>query len=172
MFKFIRNLVLVGTVGLLAASNAFAGASPQTTTFLVSTTVIKSCIVTATPLAFGNYDQIAAAATTGTSTISLQCTNGAAAVMALNGGINGNESQRKMKDSVSGNQLNYQLYTTAANTNVWGDTTSGTVTQTYNSTNPATVQPFTVYGTIPAQQNVAISASNTYQDTITVTVTF
>ena len=60
----------------------------------------------------------------------------------------------------------------AANTAVWGDGTLSTSTQTYNSTSGATVQPFTVYGTIPAQQNVAVSASNTYQDTITVTVTF
>lgn len=172
MSKDIRNHVLAGVGGLLLASNAFAGPSPQTTTFLVSATVIKSCVVTATPLAFGNYDQIVATTTTGTSTVSLQCTNGAAAVMALNGGVNGNLAQRKMKDSVSGNNLNYQLYTTAANTTVWGDGTGVTQTQTYNSTNPATIQPFTVYGTIPAQQNVAISASNTYQDTITVTVTF
>jgi spore coat protein U-like protein len=172
MFKRVLTHVLAGAGGLLLASNAFAGPTPQTTTFLVSATVIKSCVVTATALAFGNYDQIVATATTGTSTVSLQCTNGAAAVMALNGGVNGTLAQRKMKDSVSANDLNYQLYTSAANTSVWGDGTGGTSTQTYNSINSATVQPFTVYGTIPAQQNVAVSASNTYQDTITVTVTF
>lgn len=172
MLKRIRNHVLAGAGGVLLASNAFAGATPQTTTFLVSATVIKSCVVAATALAFGNYDQIVATTTTGTSTVSLQCTNGAAAVIALNGGVNGTLAQRKMKDSVSGNDLNYQLYTTAANTSVWGDGTGVTSTQTYNSISSATVQPFTVYGTIPAQQNVAVSASNTYQDTITVTVTF
>jgi spore coat protein U-like protein len=172
MFKRTRNYVLAGAGSVLLASNAFAGGTPQTTTFLVSATVIKSCVVTATALAFGNYDQIAVAATTGTSTVSLQCTNGAAAVIALNGGVNGTLAQRKMKDSVSADTLNYQLYTTAANTAVWGDGTLSTSTQTYNSTSGATVQPFTVYGTIPAQQNVAVSASNTYQDTITVTVTF
>jgi spore coat protein U-like protein len=172
MFKRVLTHVLAGAGGLLLASNAFAGPTPQTTTFLVSATVIKSCVVTATALAFGNYDQIVATTTTGTSTVSLQCTNGAVAVMHLNGGVNGTLAQRKMTDSVSGNSLNYQLYTSAANTSVWGDGTGGTSTQTYNSINSATVQPFTVYGTIPAQQNVAVSASNTYQDTITVTVTF
>jgi spore coat protein U-like protein len=172
MLKFFRNLVLTGTAGLLMASNAFAGASPQTTTFQVSATVGKSCIVTATALAFGTYDQLAAGAATGTSTVNLQCTNGAVATMALNGGVYGTTAQRKMKDSVSANLLNYQLYTTGGNTAVWGDTTNGSVTQTYTSASSATVQPFTVYGTIPALQNVATSASNTYTDAITVTVTF
>jgi spore coat protein U-like protein len=172
MFERVRNHVLAGTGVLLLASNAFAGPSPQTTTFVVSATVIKACVVTATALAFGNYDQIVATTTTGTSTVSLQCTNGASATIALNGGVNGTLVQRKMKDSVSTNTLNYQLYTNSGNTTVWGDGTGVTSTQTYNSVDSATNQPFTVYGTIPAQQNVAVSASNTYQDTITVTVTF
>jgi spore coat protein U-like protein len=172
MFKRVRTHVLAGAGGLLLASNAFAGGTPQTTTFLVSATVIKSCVVTATALAFGNYDQIVATATTGTSTVSLQCTNGAVAVIALNGGANGTLAQRKMKDSVSTNTLNYQLYTDVGETHVWGDGTGVTLTQTYTSGNSATVQPFTVFGAIPAQQNVAVSASNTYQDTIGVTVTF
>lgn len=172
MFKRVRAHVLAGAGGLLLASNAFAGPTPQTTTFLVSATVIKSCVVTATALAFGNYDQIVATTTTGTSTVDLQCTNGATAVIALNGGVNGNLVQRKMKDSVSANTLNYQLYTTLGNGTIWGDGSGVTATQSYSSSNSTTVQPFTVYGTIPAQQNVAVSASNTYQDTITVTVTF
>jgi len=172
VLKFFRNVALTGTAGLLMASNAFAGASPQTTTFLVSATVGKSCLVTATALAFGTYDQLAAGAATGTSTVSLQCTNGAAAVIALNGGVNGTLAQRKMKDSVSLNLLNYQLYTTGGNATVWGDGTGVTATQTYNSVNSTLTTPFTVYGTIPALQNVATSASNTYQDTISVTVTF
>ena len=172
MLKFVRNFVLTAAACLLTASNAFAGASPQTTTFLVSATVGKSCIVTSTALAFGTYDQLAAGAATGTSTVSLQCTNGAAAVIALNGGVNGTLAQRKMKDSVSLNLLNYQLYTTGGNATVWGDGTGVTATQTYNSVNSTLTTPFTVYGTIPAAQNVAVSTSNTYQDTITVTVTF
>jgi spore coat protein U-like protein len=172
MLKFIRNLILTSIAGLLTASNAFAGATPQTTTFLVSATVGKSCLVTATALAFGTYDQLAATNTTGTSTVNLQCTNGTVATMALSGGVYGTLAQRKMKDSVSANLLNYQLYTTTGNTAVWGDGTGTTVTQAYTSASPVTVQPFTVNGTIPLGQNVLSSTSNTYQDTITVTVTF
>jgi spore coat protein U-like protein len=168
----VRALVLAGTVGLLTAGTAFAGATPQTTTFLVSASVGKSCLVTATALAFGNYDQLAGANTTGTSTVNLQCTNGTVATMALNGGVNGTLAQRKMKDTVSLNLLNYQLYTTVGNATVWGDGTGTTVTQAYTSANAATVQPFTAFGTIPVGQNVLSSTSNTYQDTITVTVTF
>ncbi|MGH8283888.1 MAG: Csu type fimbrial protein [Gammaproteobacteria bacterium] len=172
MLKLIRALTLTGAAGLLVAGNAFAGASPQSTTFLVSAQVISSCNVTATPLAFGSYDQLSGTAKLGTSTVSVQCTSGTVATIALNGGVNGTLAQRKMKDSVSGDILNYQLYTTLSNTAVWGDGTGSTVTQSYPSTNSATVQPFTVYGTIPSGQNVATSTSNTYQDTITVTVSF
>ncbi|MGA9853154.1 MAG: spore coat U domain-containing protein [Gammaproteobacteria bacterium] len=172
MLKFVRTLALTGAAGLLVAGNAFAGASPQTTTFLVSAQVIKSCNVTATALAFGSYDPLLGTNTTGTSTVNVQCTKTTVATIALNGGVNGTLAQRSMKDSVSSNTLNYQLYTTSGNTSVWGDGTGSTVTQSYTSTSNATVQPFTVYGTIPSGQNVTPSTSNTYQDTITVTVTF
>lgn len=170
MSKFFRNLALTGATGLVMAGSAVAGPTPQTTTFLVSANVIKSCIVSATALAFGNYDQLAAAATTGTSTVNIQCTNGTVATMALNGGVNGTLAQRKMKDPTV-NLLNYQLYTTAGNTVVWGDGTGVTQTQSYTSAANGTVTPFTVYGTIPALQAVPPNAT-AYQDTITVTVTF
>jgi len=173
MSRLLRNLALTGATGFAMAGSVSAGPTPQTTTFLVSAQVIKSCIVAATALAFGAYDQLAVANTTGTSTVNIRCTNGAVATMALNGGVNGSlATTRKMKDSVSGGILNYNLYTTAGNTTVWGDGTSGSATQTYTSANSATTQPFTVYGTIAAAQTAAISAAATYQDTITVTVTF
>ena len=173
MGRIFRNLALTGATGFAMAGSAIAGPTPQSTTFLVSAQAIKSCIVSATALAFGAYDQLAGAATTGTSTVNIQCTNGTVATMAWNGGVNGTlATTRKMKDTVSASLLNYNLYTTAANTSVWGDTTSSTVTQTYTSANNATVQPFTVYGTIPAGQAATTSAGATYQDTITVTVTF
>lgn len=174
MFKHLRTLSITGVAGLLAMSSAFAGPSPQTTTFLVSANVIKSCNISATALAFGTYDPLAATNTTGTSTVNVQCTKTTVATIALNGGVNGTLAQRKMKDTGSSTDLlNYQLYTTAGNTAVWGDSTGGTSTQSYTSASAATVQPFTVYGTIPSGQNVTPSSvANSYQDTITVTVTF
>ncbi|MGH8378779.1 MAG: Csu type fimbrial protein [Gammaproteobacteria bacterium] len=174
MLKLVRNLALTGAAGLLMAGNAFAGTSPQTTTFQVTANVIKSCKVNATALAFGTYDPLLATSATGTSTVSVQCTKTTVATIALNGGVNGSLAQRKMKDTGSSlDLLNYQLYTTAANTAVWGDGTGGTSTQSYTSISNATVQPFTVYGTIPSGQDVTPSSvANSYQDTITVTVTF
>lgn len=174
MFKHLRTFVITGTVGLLAMGSAFAGTSPQTTTFLVSANVIKSCNVSATALAFGTYDPLSATNATGTSTVSVQCTKTTVATIALNGGVNGSLAQRKMKDTGSSTDLlNYQLYTTSGNSAVWGDGTGGTSTQSYTSASAATVQPFTVYGTIPSGQNVTPSSvANSYQDTITVTVTF
>ncbi|HKS93807.1 MAG TPA: spore coat U domain-containing protein [Gammaproteobacteria bacterium] len=174
MFKHLRTLMLTGAAGLLVMGSAFAGPSPQTTTILVSANVIKSCNVSATALAFGTYDPLSGTNTTGTSTVNVQCTKTTVATMELNGGVNGTLAQRQMKDTGSSTDLlNYQLYTTSGNTAVWGDGTGGTSTQSYTSTSAATVQPFTVYGTIPSGQNVTPSSvANSYQDTITVTVTF
>src|SRR5574337_2012674 len=98
MFKHLRTLLLTGAVGLLAMGSAFAGTSPQTTTFLVSANVIKSCNVSATALAFGTYDPLSATNTTGTSTVSVQCTKTTVATIALNGGVNRSEERRVGKE--------------------------------------------------------------------------
>lgn len=174
MFKHLRTLAITGAASLLGMTSALAGVSPQTATFAVSANVIKSCKVSATALGFGTYDPLAASSTTGTSTVSVQCTKATVATVALNGGVNGTLAQRMMKDTGSSTDtLNYQLYTTSGNASVWGDGTGGTVTQSYTSASAATVNPFTVYGTIPSGQDVTPSSvSNSYTDTITVTVTF
>jgi spore coat protein U-like protein len=174
MSKLIRNLAVASTAGLLMAGNAFGGITPQTTTFQVSTQVIKSCIIGASNLVFPNYDQLSAVATTGSTTVTVRCTNGTVATIALNIGQNGTTfaAPRVMKDSVSGGLLNYNLYTTSGYTTVWGDGTNSSATQSYTSASSATVQPFTVYGSIPAGQTVATSAAATYADTITMSVTF
>jgi len=173
MSTLFRNLALTGATGLIMAGSAFAGPTPQTTTFLVSAQVAKSCTVTATPLAFGAYDPLAGAATPGTSTVTVTCTKNTATTTALNGGVNGSlAAGRKMLDSVSGNSLNYTLFTTAGGPTVCGDGTSGTVTQAFTITSLLAPKVWTVFGSIPAGQDVALSASNTYQDTITVNVTF
>jgi spore coat protein U-like protein len=69
------------------------------------------------------------------------------------------------------NTLNYNLYTTATHTTIWGDGTSGTSYLNPANSNGLTAPgTFTmvVYGSVPAQ---ALPASGTYQDTITATMT-
>jgi spore coat protein U-like protein len=61
--------------------------------------------------------------------------------------------------------LNYNLYTTASRTTVWGDGTGGT--STLNGL--AFGATHTVYATVPARQNVRVGQ---YTDNIIVTLTF
>lgn len=65
--------------------------------------------------------------------------------------------------------LAYNLYMDAPRTIIWGDNTGGS--QHYGPTNPpnGTDVPLTVYGQVPAHQNVAAGA---YTDAIVVTVNF
>jgi spore coat protein U-like protein len=70
------------------------------------------------------------------------------------------------------NTLQYNLYTTAALTTVWGDGTGATATQAGTGAGMATASTFKVYGQLPdsAANQAAVPAS--YADTITVTVTY
>lgn len=135
--------------------------------------VLCSCTITSTPISFGNYDPLSPIALTSTGTLGFSCNLGVSLgginfTIALNTGSSGAFAARTMKNG--GNTLSYNLYTAASDTTVWGDGTAGTstVTGTYPSTGAPPVNT-TVYGLIPAQQNVL---SGSYSDSITATVTF
>jgi spore coat protein U-like protein len=114
--------------------------------------------------AFGNYDVFATAATTTTGKVRVNCVSGANYTISLSAGA-GTFASRVMTGS--GSRLDYNLFTDTQHLTVWGDGTSGSVTVSGTGTGSNTT--YTVYGLIPAQQNV--TAGN-YSDTITVTVTY
>lgn len=175
----LRKLGLL-LLGALVSGAAVAGASPQTTTFTVSATVPSNCTInSAGALNFGAYNVFSASDNTTTGTISVSCTKGTQITVALNKGSNSASfAPRTMKDATT-NTLNYNLYTGATTSpgctgaTVWGDGTASTSTQTpAASTSKGTPITLTVNGCIPAGQDVAAGASESYSDTITVTVTF
>lgn len=127
-------------------------------------TARAACTVSAAPVAFGAYPPFAAAPTDSTGTVTVHCTPAANVVIALSTGGSGTYSSRQMSHGAA--RLNYQLYSNAARTTVWGNGTGGTVTV---SARVAGNQRFTTFGQIPALQGVTPGA---YLDTITVTVTF
>ncbi len=133
------------------------------------------CTVGTSPVAFGLYDPLAAGPLDTTGNVAVTCTSvGNALVLYrvdLGTGQSGTYNTRAMTNGVS--QLNYNLYTNAARTLVWGNGTGGTRriwniyfllpignTQTDNHT---------VYGRIFPGQNVSVG---NYLDTLIVTVTF
>jgi spore coat protein U-like protein len=142
-----------------------AQAATATTTFPVSATVIKACIVSATPLAFGNYDPTAASPTDATSTLSVLCTVGTTYTVGLTQGTASGATVTTRKMANGANLLNYALYQDSGRTTNWGNSGS----ETAAATAPVGANALTVYGRITAGQNVPIGA---YSDTITVNVVY
>ena len=114
-------------------------------------------------LAFGSYDVFNATNLDGAGTINISCDVSAPFTTALSAG-GGTFATRTLASGA--NLLNYNLYTDAARTTIWGDGTAGTVTLS-GSAAPAATQ--TVFGRIPARQNKPVGS---YADTIVLTLTF
>lgn len=122
-----------------------------------------ACSITTTSVAFGAYDPRSATADTGVGSIRLDCHPSDTPVIAIGTGGSGSYAQRRMTNGVS--TLNYNLYTSSLMNIVWGNGTGGTVTVAA----PKRISTTTIYGRIPAGQNVSAGA---YNDTLIVTVNF
>jgi spore coat protein U-like protein len=127
------------------------------------------CAVAATPLAFGNYTATDTSPNDAQSTVNVTCAAGLDYSIALNKGTTTGAAvdDRMMTDGGS-NTLSYVLYNDSGHGTIWGDGT-GTTQTVGPETGDGTLQPYTVYGRIPAGQYVA---SGGYTDTVTVTVTY
>jgi spore coat protein U-like protein len=141
-----------------------ATAATTTSTFQVTATVVATCTVASTDLAFGNYTAVQADQT---STITVTCTNSTPYTVALGAGTfaSATPTTRRMTGP-AGATLAYSLYRDAARTLNWGQTVG---TDTASGTGNGAAQAITVYGRIAAGQFVAPGA---YADTITVTLTY
>ena len=162
---FMSCGAVLASAGLLVTSAAQAATT--TTTFPVTATVLKACIVTANPLAFGNYDPTATTPLDGTTTLSVLCTVGSSFTVGLSPGTASGATVTTRSMTSGANTLGYALYQEAARTNNWGNT-PGTDTP-LATTAPILPSTLTVYGRIPAGQNVPAAS---YADTITVTVNY
>ncbi|MBU6375123.1 MAG: spore coat U domain-containing protein [Bdellovibrionales bacterium] len=160
MLRLAPALALAPTLALIPLANA----ATTSNTFNVTASVTNACTVSGTTLAFGAYDPTALTSLDGSSTISVLCTLNSAYTIGLNKGVNGpNVSDRKMSNGSY--TLDYALYSDSGRTSNWDNTGSGAVSSTGTGAN----QNFTVFGRIPASQNVP---QGSYTDTITITVTF
>lgn len=165
--KNIVKATVAGAIVVAGLTGGAANADTTGTTFLVNATVLKSCAVTALPLAFGNYDANATADDTATTTLTIICTPGTSFQTGLSagGGTGATVSARSMTSGT--NSLNYGLYQDAAHNVNWGNTPGTDTPAPVVAAVGAATQ--TVYGSIPAGQNVPLGV---YQDTISVTVTY
>ncbi|MBN2689473.1 MAG: spore coat protein U domain-containing protein [Gammaproteobacteria bacterium] len=153
----------ISVATLLLGMSAYGATA--TDTFQVTATIPAACVITANDLAFGTYNPTTTS--TQNSTVDVTCTNTTPWAISLSTGGSGSYSPRQMTGGVSADTLNYNLYTDATFTTIWGDGTGGTTTVTGTGTGAA--QSNTVYGQLPSGQ---YKTPDSYTDTITATVTY
>jgi spore coat protein U-like protein len=174
MGRFPRTLLitLLAAGVLLASAQSAAAGTTATATIMVSTTVASTCTVSANPLSFGTY-QPGEGSMSGSTTLAVRCTKGAPFSVALNAGTGGGTVTQRLM-SMGASKLQYNLYTTAAHTSVWGDGTqsTATVSGTGRGLMSGAAITQTVYGKVPDSPANVDLTPGLYTDTITVTVSY
>jgi spore coat protein U-like protein len=152
---------------LMLGSMPWSGSHAQqtaSTTFRVTAKVNAVCAVTASDLGFGTYTSSTGTPLQGTTVLRATCTPNTSYYVGLDQGQapGATVNTRKMVSGAS--NLNYQLYSDASRTKIWGNTTG---TDTVIGSGTGLAQDHTVYGSVPAAQSVP---AGDYGDTITVRV--
>lgn len=135
---------------------------------------LGSCSVSATSVAFGVYDPISASPNDSTGTVTVSCSliSGLSLLVAYSIGLStGGGSYVTRQMNYLTDYMSYNLYTSGPRTTVWGDGSGGTqmIYDGYLLGVGGATTNYTVFGRIPARQNVRGGA---YQDNIVVTVTY
>ena len=169
--KRTLSAALAGAAALSLIAVQPLEAATATSSIAVSTLVSNACTISASPLTI-NYDTLAASPTDTTTSLSVACTLGAAAVITLGQGLNPAAGStdaapmRRAQNLVSATSLlSYYLYQNSGRTTVWGNTAVTGLSYTGTGVTTST----TVYARMPAGQNVIAGA---YTDSITATITY
>jgi len=137
------------------------------------------CTALTSGVAFGVYDPIAAAPDDSTGSVTVVCayvgggTDRVSYRVALSTGGSGAYATRKMRAGASA--LNYNLYSDAGRSAIWGNGSGGTTVMAGSFTvgpgvgNSLRIDSSTIYGRIPARQD---ALDGSYADTIVVTLEF
>jgi spore coat protein U-like protein len=147
---------------ILGATAAWLAVLPQP--LLAATSCSFSSL---TSISFGAYDVFSVLPNNnGVGSITILCQSGEDSnfVVTLSPGQSNSYASRVMRSG--GNRLNYNLYTSAARTVVWGDGTSGSSVMSAVKHRTTTLS---VFGQIPVGQDATVG---TYTDNITVIVNF
>jgi spore coat protein U-like protein len=159
------SIAVLATV--LSLMPAVGQTATVTTTFTVQITITNACtIISATNMNFGSVGVIGAAGVDATSTITVQCTSLAPYNIGLSVGAGSGATVANRLMTSGANTVAYSLYQDLAHSVVWGPTIG---TNTVAGTGSGASQPITVYGHVPSQSTPPAA---TYNDTITVTVTY
>jgi spore coat protein U-like protein len=126
-----------------------------------------ACTVSATAVTFSAYNVFAAGANTANGTVTYRCGSADRNILiSISTGSSSSFTPRTLKNGTE--SLNYNLYLDAAFATIWGDGSGGTGDYT-KSNPPNTDVNLTVFGRIPALQDVSVGS---YSDTVVVTINF
>jgi spore coat protein U-like protein len=130
-----------------------------------------ACTVSATGVNFGAYDVFVATPLDSTGTVTVRCDQAPPpdVVIAIGpSGTSGGFIPRQMRSASSPDRLNYNLFTNAGRSTVWGDGAPGTSTVFLKNVKKNRPVVTAIYGRIPPGQDVSVG---TYSDSLTVTIT-
>lgn len=136
---------------------------------------IEDCTVSSTGVSFGTYVYTTPSPTNSTGSIQVSCSLlGIVSLLVgynilLSSGNSGSHSTRQLQNGT--NSLQYNLYTNAGRTIIWGDGNSGSskISDGYLLGLGTIVRNYNIYGSILSSQNVP---KGNYTDFITVTVNY
>lgn len=166
MGRLVAGAGVAALVAGVVGTSQPVQAGSATASFAVSASVTANCTISAGALAFGGYDPVstnAASPLNGSSTLTVACTKGTSATIALDNGLHASGG-RRMVGGTNGDFLSYALYQDNGYSTAWDSTT----TKAYNAASKA-ASAQTVYGRVAAGQDVSVDA---YTDTVVATITF
>ncbi len=153
--------------GLIAATTG-ALASTVTTSFQVQANVNAQCSISAVNLTFPAVDPLSSQ-TDGATTVTVKCTKNSAYTVGLNAGTTAGSTIAQRLMANGADLMDYNLYTDAGRTSVWGNSAGSWVSGT--GAGMGTAQVLNVYGRVAAgQTNLAVGTFT--EPTVTVTVTY
>ena len=142
----------------------------STTTFNTNSSVAAKCNVSAANLSFGAVNPLITQ-TDAATTLTVNCTKNSPYTVGLNAGVTTGATIAQRKMANGADIMNYNLYTNAARTTIWGNSAVAPTWVSGNGAGLAIAQTLTVYGRVASgQTNLAVG--NFQENTVTVTVTY
>lgn len=174
--KMVNKFLIV--YAFLVSINGANAATGTPATITVSATVTGNCSISATPMAFGNYDPLITNASTdltAVSAVSVTCAKGVStATVGMDYGLYViGSTQRQMKGPGASDFLSYNLFQST----LPGSSNSCPGSVAWNNTAPLLIptapskatRSYNVCGTVPQAQDVSVGV---YSDTVTVSINF
>jgi len=149
----------------VTVSGAF---STTTTTFNATASVAAQCNVSAANLSFGAVNPLITQ-TDATTTLTVNCTKNTPYTVGLDAGVTAGATIAQRLMANGANTMQYNLYTNAARSIIWGNSSGSWVPGT--GAGLPTAQTLTVYGRVASGQ-INLAVGNYQENTITVTVTY